>query len=128
MNNAATKIYDHAADTVHDWVETVRDELPDIKDVKKDVRDVAGDVTDRAGELWEDTADRVLALMPGAAARAATSRRRRWMWGGLAVAGLALLFGPGGAKRRAAIKSRISRQTKDGASAHPAGSPPIPGS
>lgn len=114
MTSTASKIYDHAADTVHDWVDTVRDELPDVKDIQKalpdmkDVKGAAADITDRAGDLWGDASEHVMALLPGAAARAARARRRRWVLGGLAVVGLALLFGPGGAERRAAIKARIT--------------------
>ena len=105
MNKQATKLYDRATDTVRDWAGTVRDELPDMADVK----DAAEGVTEWAGDWVGDTAGKLANLMPGVAAQAAArARRRRWIFGGVAAAVLAVLFGPGGAQRRAAMKERWS--------------------
>ncbi len=117
----ASKLYDSASDTVHDWVDNVRQEMPDAKDLNKAASQAnkvashaAAELAGRAGDLWDDAADRIMTHLPGAAARAARTRRRRWMFGGVAVIGLVALFGPGGAQRRAALKRRFG-QTADAA-------------
>lgn len=101
---STTNLYDRASDTVRDWAGTVRDEMPGLADAKDAVESAA----ERAGDWVEDTAERLSSRLPAAAARAAArKRRRRWIAGGLAVAVLIFLFGPGGGQRRASLKSRF---------------------
>lgn len=94
----ATKMYDRAATTVRDLVE----EMPDLNAVK----DVAEEWTGKAGEWMSDTGEKIAtAVVPGMAAKAARTRRRRLMWIGLlALVAVAVLAS---AERRAKIKEKL---------------------